>query len=103
MNISLEDIDILDVEDVIGKIEKSFQIQFYNNELIDVSTIGEFIDKILMKLSPENSQSCTSQKAFYMVRGIFNDFFRIKHINLDTNIAELFPIKVRHIKIKELT
>ncbi len=64
----LEDIDSEDAEDLIPLLERSFDIRFEDTELIHVSTLRDIYDAILNKFTQTNTNVCTSQKAFYLLR-----------------------------------
>lgn len=64
----LEDIDDEDAGDLIPALEISFDIKFEEGDLDNVNTIRDIYDAILKKYSSINNNSCTSQKAFYLLR-----------------------------------
>ncbi|PQJ80031.1 hypothetical protein [Polaribacter porphyrae] len=100
----LKNIHIEDIEDVIVKIEKSFQIQFENNELKEVKTFGDLCYAFKMKIDLKNSDDCTSQQAFYKLRKAISETTIINkdQINQDINLETLFPKKRRRRNIKKL-
>ena len=99
----LEDIDTEDIEDVIGKMGRSFNIEFLPNELKGTKTFGELCDRIMAKIDLESRDDCTSQQAFYKLRDAFGQISGgNKDITLDNELAVLFPWKNRRRKIKEL-
>ncbi len=100
-------IDSEDLEDMLLKIEDSFDIRFETNELAHVRTYGEFCDAIKDKISLDHSEDCTTQQAFYKLREAITKSTDIdrKDITPTTTLAELFPKKNRknQIKILEMT
>lgn len=100
----LENIDIEDIEDLLGEVEKSFNIKFEGNELIGVKNFGELSDHIINKIQLENSDDCTSQQAFYKLRNVISMELEIdqKEITRQRKLEELFPKKVRRSNLKKL-
>jgi hypothetical protein len=64
-NFELKDYDIEDLEDILIRIEKSFGISFVDNELASVTDFGQLSDSIINKIKIQETESCTSQQAFY--------------------------------------
>ncbi len=102
--IKLKNVDSLDIDDVLRKVEKSFQIHFGKEELKDVKTFGELCDIIVDKIELENVEDCTTQQAFYKLRNAICETQRINHdsINIDTDLKTIFPRYLRRKKIKEV-
>ena len=100
----LKDIDILEIEDLIVEVEKSFGITFVSNELAHVKTFGEFCNYIENKIELENSESCTNQQAFYKLREAISTslLFDEKLISPSFPLSQVFPRKNRRSKIKKL-
>ncbi len=67
-DLKLKDIDSEDIEDLLVKVEKSFGIKFFGNELVHIKTFGELCDYIADKMELKNSEDCTNQQAFYKLR-----------------------------------
>ncbi len=67
-NFELKDYDIEDLEDILVRIEESFGISFVDNELAKVTNFGQLSDSIINKIKMRESESCTSQQAFYKLR-----------------------------------
>jgi len=59
--------DSLDIDYLIIKIEKSFQIDLGKTVLVP-NTFGELCDIIINKIELDHSDDCTSQQAYYKVR-----------------------------------
>ncbi|MEO0899828.1 MAG: acyl carrier protein [Bacteroidota bacterium] len=97
-------IDSEDLEDMLLKIEDSFDIRFEPNELAHVKTYGEFHDAIKDKISLDHSEDCTTQQAFYKLREalIKSTDINRKEITPTTTLTEIFPKKSRKNQIKIL-
>lgn len=95
-------IDSEDLEDMLLKIEDSFDIRFETNELAHVRTYGEFCDAIIDKISLDHSEDCTTQQAFYKLREAITKSTETekKEITPTTELAEIFPRKTRKNQIK---
>lgn len=92
-----------DIEDILDKIEISFQIKFNKNELQNVKTFGELTSIIISKMEVEETNDCTSQQAFYKLRTAILEDKEIKtSINLNTQLIEVFPKENRKNSIKSL-
>jgi hypothetical protein len=98
----LKNIDQEDIEDLLIKIEDSFNIKFNENELVNIQTFGEFCDVIKNKIKLKNSNDCTTQQAFYKLRSVLIKILIIDKANLtsDTLLTELIPKKSRKEKVK---
>lgn len=57
----LKNVDPEDVEELLAKVEKSFDIKFVGNELIHIETFGELCDHIVNKIQLDHADDCTSQ------------------------------------------
>ena len=68
INYELKDIDPEDIEDLLVKIEQSFDIKFEGNELVHAKTFGQLCDHITNKIQLLNSADCTTQQAFYKLQ-----------------------------------
>ena len=56
----LKNIDPED-EDLLVKVETSFDIKFISDELVPIKTFGQLCDHITNKIQHANSDDCTSQ------------------------------------------
>ena len=103
MKNELKNTDILDIEDLILKAEKSFGIKFQDAELSHVKNFGEFCDYIIEKIPYENIQNCTSQQAFYKLRAAI---LENQNVNSDltpsSNLEQIFPKQNRRFRIREI-
>ncbi|KYG84716.1 hypothetical protein AWW67_01340 [Roseivirga seohaensis] len=90
-------IDPEDLEDLIIRIEQSFQIHFEDNELADIRTLGELCDSIKDKIKLEKGSGCTSQQAFYKVRDAISKITGINEntITPSSDLNFIFPTKSR--------
>ncbi|WP_412464400.1 acyl carrier protein [Flavobacterium mekongense] len=86
---SLKNIDSEDLEDLLLEVEKSFGVTFVGNELVHIKTFGELCDHIESKIELENSESCTSQQAFYKLREAISTTLLIEN----KTISPSFPLK----------
>jgi hypothetical protein len=100
----LKDTDSEDLEDLLLEVEKSFGITFVSNELAHIKTFGEFCDYIENKIELENSESCTSQQAFYKLREAISAslLFDEKLISPSFPLNKIFPRENRRSKVKKL-
>jgi hypothetical protein len=100
----LKNIDLEDIEDLLIKVETSFDIKFVGDELVHITTFGQLCDHITNKIQLDNSDDCTSQQAFYKLRFAISSTFQIdnKTISTDSPLANLLPRKSRRSKTKKL-
>lgn len=89
----LKNIDSEDIEDVLAKVESSFNIKFVDNELVHIATFGQLCDHIIDKIQLDNSDDCTSQQAFYKLRDAISKTISIdkKAITTDFPLIRLLP------------
>ncbi|AYL97718.1 hypothetical protein [Mucilaginibacter celer] len=90
--INLRSVDPDDMDDVLIKIEKSFNISLNDASENDVQNFGKLCDVVLEKVKKTND-GCTTQQAFYKLRnaihasaGHDNDI-----IKPQTRLTDLFP------------
>jgi hypothetical protein len=96
-------IDPEDLEEVLVRIEESYQIKFVANELIHIHTFGQLTDHILSKLTLRSVSDCTSQQAFYKLRTAIQSVRGHDTIlEPNTNLASLFPRSTRRKDVKEV-
>jgi hypothetical protein len=91
--VNLNSIDPEDVGDVLLKIERSFNIRFTDQDLNHVKTLGTLCDLVVEKVKIVQSDSCTTQQAFYKLRNAINAKKPIEKCDLkpQTKLCELFP------------
>ncbi|RYU89261.1 acyl carrier protein [Mucilaginibacter terrigena] len=90
---NLSNIDPEDVSDVLLKIERSFNIRFTDNDISTIKTFGALCDLVVEKVKLVQSDSCTTQQAFYKLRNAINAKKPIEKCELrpQTKLCELFP------------
>lgn len=100
---TLKNTDPLDIEDLILKIEKSFGIEFSENELSQ-RTFGELCDYIINKIELKNIDNCTTQQAFYKLREAISIklFIEKEKIKPSLNLNEIFPKSNRTENVKKV-
>jgi hypothetical protein len=89
----LSNIDPEDVGDVLLKIERSFNIRFTDEDLTHIKTFGALCDLVVDKVKQVQSDSCTTQQAFYKLRNAINAKKPIEKCDLkpQSKLCELFP------------
>jgi hypothetical protein len=98
----LKNIDPEDIEDLLAKVEKSFNIKFVGNELVGLSTFGELCDHIINKIELDHSDNCTKQQAFYKLRNAINSTLNIDSIKTDTLLADILPRQNRLSTVRQI-
>lgn len=100
----LQNIDPEDLNDLLVKVEKSFDIKFGDSELMNIKTFGEFCDLIVNKMQLDDSDDCTSQQAFYKLRDTISFVLQIesKTISPDFSLAVLLPRQTRRSRTKRI-
>ncbi len=100
----LKNIDPEDIEDLLVKVETSFDINFVGDELVHITTFGQLCDHIVNKIQLENSDDCTSQQAFYKLRDAISSTLQIDNKTISTyfQLADLLPRQSRRSKTKKL-
>ncbi len=98
----LKNTDPEDIEDLLVKVEKSFGIEFSENELVNIQTFGELCDYIKNKIQLDKQDDCTSQQAFYKLRNVLFSVLKVDRVKItpDTLLAELLPRQKRKTRIK---
>jgi hypothetical protein len=93
----LSNVDPLDMNDVILKVESSFDLKFDDNIFKDVKTFGELCDVIQREIKLVDSESCTTQQAYYKLRNAIAKTINLdKHyINPRTDLSELLASEDR--------
>ncbi|WP_111672735.1 hypothetical protein [Algoriphagus litoralis] len=93
-----------DLDQMLMKIEESFDIRFKTNELTNVKTYGEFCDAIKIKININHSDTCTTQQGFYKLRETLVSSLEIEKAKVTsvTQLTEIFPRKTRKSQIKKL-
>jgi hypothetical protein len=101
---ALKNTDPEDIEDLLGRVETSFDIKFVGDELVHIKTFGQLCDHIANKIQIDNSGDCTSQQAFYKLRHAISSTLQIDHksISTDTALIEILPRHCRRSRTKKL-
>ncbi|RCS28232.1 hypothetical protein DUT90_01230 [Polaribacter sp. WD7] len=94
-NYKLENIDIEDIEQVLQKVENTFEFRFENNELMNIKNFGELSDAIKNKITLEHKENCTTQQAFNKLRKILISEFEFNEITPKTELSLIFPKRNR--------
>ena len=104
MTDELKNTDPEDIEDLLVKVETSFGISFAENELAHIKTFGELSDYVTNKIQLDKSKDCTTQQAFYKLRNVVADTFRLdnKSLSPKTELVKIFPQKNRKAWEKQL-
>jgi hypothetical protein len=90
-----EDIEPEDISDVLIKVEHSYNIRFYGDELKDVKTFDGLFTIIINKINSNHVDDCTTQQAFYKLSNAIRASAHCNRICPDTKLAEVFPSKER--------
>ena len=100
----LKDIDSEDIEDLLVKVETSFDIKFVGDELAHITTFGQLCDHITNKIQLDNSDDCTSQQAFYRLRDAISSTLQIDSKTISTNFSlnDILPKQTRRSRTKKL-
>ena len=96
--------EIENLEDLIPIIEKMYEFKFGKNEIEKLNSFDQFCDKIIEKIDLKNSESCSSQQAFYKLRNSFSEtgICDKQNLKLETEIEKLIPRKNRRNQIKKI-
>ena len=100
----LKNTDPEDIEDLLVKVEDSFDIKFADNELAHLQTFGEMCDHIKSKLQLAQTDDCTTQQAFYKLRRTLISALQIdkEKITPETLLVDLLPRHIRKSKTKQI-
>ena len=100
----LNKIDAEDLNELLIKVENSFDITFGDIELADLETFGELCDHIANKIQLDNIDDCTTQQAFYKLRKSFSSELNvdIKNLTTDTLLSSLLPRRNRRKKVESI-
>lgn len=100
----LKNIDSENIDDLLVKIENSFDIKFSGDELVNIATFGQLCDHIANKIQLDNSNDCTSQQAFYKLRDAISLTLQIdnKTISTDFALSDILPRQSRRSRTKKL-
>jgi len=103
--INLHNVDPADIDDVLLKIQRSFDIRFDQEDLDHVKTFGNLCDAVVKKLKDRQSDNyCTTQHAFYMLRNAINISVDVnkEFVKPQTKLCDIFPRDTRLQVIAEI-
>ncbi|MEI9918969.1 MAG: hypothetical protein WDO14_09230 [Bacteroidota bacterium] len=86
-------VDPEDLEQVLLRIEKSYDIKFAPLELSHIRTFAELSDAIISKIQLEEKDDCTDQQAFYKLRKAILSVYGtdVDAITPSTDLTNVFP------------
>lgn len=102
--IRLDNIDADAIQDVLGKIERSFGIRFGGEELLHIFTFSGLCELIIKKIGREHREDCTSQQAFYKLRDALCSVLAADRqtITPELQLAALLPKRRRRTNIARI-
>ncbi len=100
----LRNTDLEDIEDLLVKVEKSFNITFAERELVHIKTFGEMCDYIAAKIELDNVNDCTTQQAFYKLRDAIMQIMQIDKNTLapSLELVKILPRRNRRFLISKI-
>jgi len=95
--INLNNIDPHDIDQVLTKIQRSFDIRFEQEDLNHVKNFGNLCDAVVKKVKLKHSDTCTTQHAFYTLRNAINLSVAADKelIKPQTKLCDIFPRDTR--------
>ncbi|WP_184550698.1 hypothetical protein [Mucilaginibacter sp. FT3.2] len=101
---NLQNIDPEDLDNVLVKIERSFNISLEDTSVKDVKTFGKLCDIVVEKVKHVNNESCTTQHAFYKIRSAINCTITAPKelVKPQTKLEDIFPRDNRIVVINEI-
>ncbi|WP_149241675.1 hypothetical protein [Dyadobacter sp. 32] len=100
--LTLESAHYEDIEDLLAAVEGDFQMKFSDGDFANIRSVGQLCDTIADKVPLIDSETCTSQQAFYKIRAAFRTMGHLDQIIPDTSLESLLPRKDRIAKVREL-
>jgi hypothetical protein len=99
----LKDIELQDVEDTLGYLVKTFELNLEPNAFLKAKTFGDICQVFQNNIPYHNEESCTTQQAFYKIRNaiILSQKIDKDKIRPNTQINQIFPKSGRRKKIKD--
>ncbi|MDR6803129.1 hypothetical protein J2Y45_000399 [Dyadobacter sp. BE34] len=91
-----------DIEDLIASVKSEFNVKFDNDDFVSVKSVGQLFDVIVNKVPLSNSETCTSQQAFYKLREAFSNLDSVCPIQPATPLEDLLPRQGRISTVKAL-
>jgi hypothetical protein len=98
----LKNSDPEDIEDLLAKVEKSFNIKFVGNELTGLLTFGDLCDHITNKIQLGHSDNCTTQQAFYKLRKAISTAIGNDDIRPHTLLSDILPRRHRLSTVRQI-
>lgn len=97
-------IDPDDLDDVLTKVEQSYNITFTTNELRQIDTFGQLCEAVTEKIQLVEAADCTSQQAFYKLRQSLTNVLGVERQTIwpTTRLSVLFPKSTRRADIRRL-
>lgn len=82
---------------LLGSVEKSLAIKFDDAELKHISTYGEFLDAVHIKIGGNHVDDCTSQQSFYKLRNALVSVLGLERKNIlpMTLLKDIMPRRNR--------
>lgn len=104
MTFELEHTCIEDVEDVLKKVEQSFNLKFEPNELSQIQNFGDLCDYLANKIQLTNTPDCTTQQAFYKLRNVLPESTGMARgaITPSTPLVTFLPRFKRRLVLKQI-
>jgi hypothetical protein len=101
---NLNNVDPKNIDGVIKKIQTSFDIKLGNDDLQEAKTFDKLCDTVVEKVKHKNSDSCTTQQAFYKLRNAINNNVDADKelIKPQTRLCDIFPRDTRLQVIAEI-
>ncbi|MCD8741400.1 hypothetical protein LT679_12360 [Mucilaginibacter roseus] len=95
--IQLKNVDREDLKHVLVKIERSFGVRVTPDDLQQIYTVDDLCNAVHSKLKLEQSDVCTTQHAFYMLRNAITTSTTIDRCSINTNtcLKDVFPEEER--------
>ncbi len=92
-----------DFSDLLVRLEAMFDIKFQDEELLNLGSFDDLISLTINKIGLENEDSCTTQRAFYQIRGAISELgeFEADKLSPKTRLEDVFPKKGRRKVIKK--
>jgi hypothetical protein len=89
-----------DIDDLIASVESEFNVKFGNDDFVSVKSVGQLFDVMVNKMPLANSETCTSQHAFYKIREAFSNLDCVYPIRPMTPLEDLLPRQDRIATVK---
>ena len=96
-NSTILDIALEDFEELIIKIEDSFEFRFSEGEIRNKITIDELAKIVISKIDLKEGIECSNQIVFFKLRKLLSERMKLEHseITPDSKLKGVFPKKKR--------